>query len=526
MNGYELGFDDIEIQTDAAKLGEGFNSLNLSRRPQARLFPKGAIAKSIAEKLETPTRETEFFVAESSRQLATKLNINAQAAAKVAQVGSAGVSADYLSEENFSENNFIFCFQGRAISRRESLAANPELIKSAPGYLCDPETLLETFGDYYCSELVYGGELVIFVTITAQNRSHKKEIAGKLEASFSKAKANVKASASYKNSFSEATTNAKTTVRLYQVGSIAGPQDQTFATCLDYAFKYFEEEHTNNLMRAVYRPVTQLPLLQQDVRKELIKTLKPLWEKRDKFLEWLGGYQQAVHDYEAAFSSESDYYLPTNYYAPIRKDIDASLAGLTKELKRNAGGMDLCDPEEVIRKIKKCPPDYYLEKLENRRIQSSALWGGIGGVEFNDPVKDLEGITEIELTSDNRSGLIIGRLTTSSLKHGGNIQVTQHGSIPTKKFFLDADPVYTVWPSISLNKGDWIESVEVKADTYVRQIKLGIHRKGKPELEEVALPPNVTQGVPNKMENIIVVGFRGRSGDWLDAVGIKYIELK
>jgi hypothetical protein len=519
MNAYQLGFDEIEIQTEAARLGEGFNSLSLSQLSQSSLFPEATIEKSIKEQIDASTAELEFFVAQSSSELATKLNIHAQAAAKAAEVGSAGASADYLDESNFSESRFMFCFRGHAISRRVCLTANPALIESAPGYLSDPEALLGSFGDYYCSELIYGGELIIFVTITAQNSSDKREIAASLEASFSKGGADASASASYKNAFSQATAKSHTTVNLYQVGSINTPPDATFATYLDYAFKYFNEEHTNNLMRAVYRPVTQLPGLQASVRKELNKILKPLWIRRDKFLEWLELYQQAEHP------SAGEYYLPTKYYEPVQKDIRACLRSLKTELRSNAGGLDLRDPEAVIREIKKCPPDYYLEKLENQEIQSSARWGGTGGGAFEDPVDDLEGITRIEVTSDHRSGQVVGRLTITALKRNGQIQVTQHGKTATQGF-LQPDPRNVVWPVVSLNKGDWIESVEVRADTYVRQIKFGIHRKGQPELEQVALPPHSSQGIYTRMENIILVGFHGRSGEWLDALGIKYIELE
>lgn len=526
MNAYQLGFDEIEIQTDAAKLGEGFNSLYLCRRPQARLFPERAIKKSIQEQTEVPTQKLEFIVAQSSRELATKLNIHAQAAAKYAGVGSAGGSADYLSEEYFSENRFVFCFRGLAVSRRVSLIANPELIKSAPGYLSDPETLLDTFGDYYCSELVYGGELVIFVTITTKDRATKQDMAAKLTTKFTAGLAKVSASVECQRSFTEATKDAETAVSLYQVGSTETPTDATFGTYLEYAFHYFEKEHTNNLMRAVYRPVTQLPGLEPASRRQLKKVLTPLWEKRDKYLEWLGGYQQQEQEYEEAFKTQSDYYLPTAYYNLIKQDLDDRIKAISDELRKNAGGLNLRDPHEVI---PAGVPEYYERKLKSREIKESAYWGGAGGGEFSDQVTDLEGLTEIYLAWHSSSNGIFTCLQSRIIVREGTSEKTVenpahgHGGTGAAERRL----------TVTLNQGDRIEGIQVRRDAFVRQITFCIRRKDTQELQQVGPFPDEPNpqtrwpgSVVNEKSNIILLGFHGRSGSWVDALGIKYIDLE
>lgn len=580
MDAYAIGSNEIEIQTQSARLGEGFNSLNLSRRHDSNWFQDDQNPfKEVI--LETPQTVVQFEIAETSYELTNKLGINAEMAASYADPAfSAGVetTANYVKEESFTNKSFVLFFHGKAISRRASLPSNPKLNPLALSYLSNSKQLLDTFGDYYCSELIYGGELVILVTITVQDATKKDEIKTKLSA-FVKEKvsaiagsltdnlkkkdeskkeektadgktedkkeeegAGARLSFEVRKEFNEITKDTQTKVDIYQVGSYETPKDTTFPTYLEYAFNYFNQDHVNNLMRAVYRPVTQLPILDQDskpseVLQNLAAELKPAWEKRDTFLSWLGEYQQAVHDYEEAYHN-GKYYFPQAYYDLVYKDLTDLEKKAAKKVASFDGTTKFSDPEKFIRGQKR-PVDFQT-KLAKRKIQALGPWGGNGGGEYNDSVNNLTGITRVTVTWDDRAGTpgflsyaiggIIGTIETRYKTRDDKDYVILHGTHPPDPNIFTID-YHQQSRSFSLDKGDYIEAIEVWSDHYVRQITFWVRRKETRALEKqgpfppIPNPKSRWGGVERHYkENIILLAFKTRSGSWIDALGIYYID--
>lgn len=542
MNAYELGIgQEIEIQTSAARLGEGFNTFNLSRLPQSSLFTEESIAASIQEHGKATSSqgvELKYTVSETSDHLATSLNIHAQAAASFFGVKAEG-SASYVTDKSFDENCLVASIRGAAQARTQSLKSNPELQEIALKWLENPKALVHTYGDYYCSELIYGGELIIFIKITTTSVSEKRDVAAKLKASW----ASGSASTEMESKFEEVTKNVSKEFSIYQVGSLKTPEKDDLPTLIAYAHKYFENtELSTNLFRAVYRPLTHLPFGEPGFMLELENLLRPAWERRDIFLLWLGEYQRARYDYAVAAASGSNYYLPSKYYDLVRKGIENREAKLADEIKANSGRTEIKDPRDIISDYH---PDYYQSKLEKREIKSSALWGGHGGGEFRDAVNNLEGLTSIEFTTHSTEEGVIGYIRTRALLKDGKPQ----DSGPHGKYNGELH-------SIQLSKGEFIEAVGVRYDSkFVRQLTFWVRTKKKKEdLEQNGPSPLVQDGLypfepdpalvqygpyppvsnpdqrwPNSKtdgrKDIILCGFHGQSGSWLDALGIQYIEI-
>jgi hypothetical protein len=221
---------------------------------------------------------------------------------------------------------------------------------------------------------------------------------------------------------------------------------------------------------------------------------------------------------------ESDYYLPTAYYNLIKQDLDDRIEAISDELRKNAGGINLREPRAVI---PAGVPEYYQKKLRSREIKESGNWGGTGGNVFSDPVTNLEGLTQVSLTCDSVNG-IIPYFQSRMLKREGTSQKT----VENPRLGSGNVSIASI-SRITLNQGDRIEGIKVRSDAFVRQVTFCIRRKNTEELEQIGPWPEEPNpqarwpgSVVNEKSNIILLGFHGRAGSWLDALGIKYIDLE
>lgn len=536
MEGYELGFDEIEIQTESATLGEGFNSISLQSRPEVTLFTEETLGESEIKRIDAPKTEIKYFVSESAYDLSTKLGVHTDFSLKYLGF-RAGGSADYVREESFSEKSFVFVFWGQSKSYSERLKPNPKILPDKLAILQDPKRVLFELGDYYCSELIYGGELILFVSVMASSREEKETVKAALNASIGYGAFDGSMNASLTNDFNQKTASTQTSCQIYQVGATSSPKSTNFSTNIQYALAYFNDKtQSNSLMRAKYRPITKLSLSQYkggmpDVMRNLHAVLLPLWKKRDEYLSQLADYHQLQNEFNMAFQPDSTYYLPKENFDDYQEDLSSSEKRILEELKRNDGGYGLQDPSQVIPNDRR---EKFKKQLESRKIESTDCWGRTKGMAFLDHPANVERITEISLGYYNpkdfgfQQPLTVCYLgTTILLKDGQKISFS-HGLKNEKVKIHD----------LHLNEGDFIQAVEVRYDDFVRQVTLKVKTKEKQDLETFGPFPNVPdpeQTWPDssvgKKEKIHLVSFYGhvvfdQYNQLLTSLGAFYIDLE
>lgn len=516
MKAYELGVNKpIELQTMHATLGEGFNTFDLSSRPGGCLISQQSLEESNKSK-RTLSKDVnlECSISETSEELATSLNIKSALAFKCFGVSVKG-AAEYLAKTKIDETSLVASVQGLAQHATLSLVTNPTLTKGASRVLANPVELLRKYGDYYCHKLIYGGELIIFIVIKTSSVDEKRDIKASLGVKWGVGGAN----ASTASEFERITKNCKKEYKIYQRGKIALQKEQDLKNLLDTASEFLDksEEFETNLIRAEYRPITQLACEEPGVMRDLKERLKPAWRNRDDYLNYLGEYNRLIHEYadKASPREKNSYYLPTAYYKKITRQIHAHIKQLETEVTNNAGEILQSNPKNIITDF---PPEYYLENLEKHEIKKSDSCGGPRGGPFEDPIKNLEGLTEIEFSTNPGSGGVIGYIRTKTLLKDRKLQEgVYHGKT--------RGTVHR----IKVKKGEYIKAIEVRGDQFVRQITFWIRQKDD-TLKQMGpypkeLNPQLAELETIKFEDIILCGLYGRSGKWLDALGFNYIEL-
>lgn len=571
MEPYELGISkDIVLRTKVARLGEGFNSFSLDRI-KASLFTKEAL--NTVEEQVSPDLDLHLEISESLQELASKLNIHAQMAASYMGNSVEG-TADYMHETESSANTLFVTIRGNAVYKRGMLEMGPKTKNTILEYMRDPGGLVQQYGDYFCSQLDYGAELIIFLKVIASSTTDKQNIAASLKTSFGIGAVKVDASVSMSKAISQHTAQARTEFSFYQSGGLAAPEGISLDDLMKYWRTYFTEKNAISLIAATYTPWTNF-VLEDDIRvadalnikKQLKAALEPAWKTRDKYLRYLAGYDLVLGAYTSAYENgtyldkeirqEYPVYLPTEYYKFIRADIERLTKLLGRALSDNAGSMDLPDPDPLIRgcsadlpelvlkdkrrqgEIQKGFPEYYEEKLKKRRIIKSDLFGGPGGNVFDDEIgiKNVEGITSIRFDSV---------YWQPSIPHGavvikGDIRKASRWVL-TKFQWTARARDGKAWTSpehapdlggkrytLTLAQGDYIEEIGVYSDVFVCQLIFVIRRHNKKEKELVCIPESLDPGLSKVVQlrtitNMRFVGFHGHAGKWLDAIGFYYIE--
>lgn len=128
----------------------------------------------------------------------------------------------------------------------------------------------------------------------------------------------------------------------------------------------------------------------------------------------------------------------------------------------------------------------------------SALYGGTGGKEFSDDLTQVRRISRIIV----RSGNYIDSIEVTYILGAGNSVTVRHGG-------TGGTPI-----TIDLKEGEYITQIAGRAGDYINQISFTTN-KGT-----TFGPYGGTGGAPFRLGDLRTGGFFGRSGNYLDALGV------